>query len=93
MTDYEFYGLKIPVSLAMFVDVREVCSRLQESGVNNAYLVADPAYRTFFEQEGWRVAGLRGSDAEVGRAFLLMRRLLNRSGDGIPEHAVSTETV
>ena len=93
MADFEFYGLKIPVSLSMFADVRDVCSRLRESGTNNAFCIIDPAYRTFFEENGWKVAGLRGSDSEVGRAFLLMRRLLNHSGDGVsPTQSVVRKT-
>ena len=30
MADYEFYGLKLPISLAMLADIRDICSRLQE---------------------------------------------------------------
>lgn len=91
MNDYELYGLRIPITLEMFADVREQCSRLQELGTCNVFAIIDLSLRDFFLDEEWTIAGLRGLDSEVGKTFLLVRRLLNRSGDGVLP--VSTETV
>ena len=56
MVNQELYGLRIPVTLAMYSDVRELCSRYQEKGVRNVYALIDPSYRRLWlgSAVGWR---------------------------------------
>lgn len=83
MADYEAYDLRIPVTIQMYSDLRETASHQQERGTNNIFAIIDPSLKDFFLEEGWTIAGLRGLDSHVGKTFLLVKRLLNRSKDGI----------
>lgn len=93
MREFEFYNLQTPISLAMYDGVRTVCIRLQEEGWNVVKCIVDPTMKDFFIEEKWTVSGLRGSDREIGKCYLLMSKTLNRSKDGTLPARVASNTV
>lgn len=88
--EIELYGLRIAVSIAMASDLRELVSKYYAEGASDVLFLIEPQNRQFFETEfKATVAGLRGSDDEPGKCYLVLRKNLRHAGDGVL--AASTE--